>query len=115
MTCGGAKRAGPCSGETGLCNEMEGTESKLSHDMAGVGGVESNIESVDNEGVSWGGEEMDGVESEPGAVGCFIFFSFLDTHGVPCSSCTCTDGVQACTSSGTLTPTYHVVVQLILV
>ena len=54
MACGGAKSADPSSGETGLCSEteIEGTEFKLSHDIAGVGGVESSIESVDSEGVS---------------------------------------------------------------
>lgn len=44
---------------------------------------------MDDDGDNIGVIKGVGTASFPGAEACFPFLCFFDTHGVPCSSCTC--------------------------
>ena len=53
------------------------------------GPSESSVDPIEADGESSGVVTGVGTASFPGADVCFPFFCFLDTHGVPWSSCTC--------------------------
>ena len=54
----------------------------------GVWGAEPRLDAAEDEGVSVGVASGIGTASFPDADVRFAFFCFLDTHGVPWSSCT---------------------------
>ncbi len=92
----------------------QGMRRSLVNDSGGVCGTEPRLDATEEDGVNDGVANGVGTTIFPEAEDCWFFFCFLDTHGVPCSSCTYSGAISLLSQPfGADHSTYQIEVNLV--